>query len=251
MRRTTDGQNALSKAIFPASDKAGICRPGRTFKRAMRPFLLASMLFAAASVSADTLTFNVIGIDCAMCAPPVKKALAAIPGVTAVRVDAKTKTATLDIPAEFDRSTIHRALSNAGFEAQLPGETNAAIEPLPAAVLKTLDLAVSDGKTKVNIDRLVVPGKITIVDFYADWCGPCRVLETRIERYMVAHPGIAVRRIDIGKWDNAAAKQATKLGATALPYIRVYDRNRRFVRSVTGGMWDEVTSALDSADRSK
>src|SRR6185436_19258180 len=35
---------------------------------------------------ASTLTFKVLGIDCAACAPPVKKALASIPGVTSVRV---------------------------------------------------------------------------------------------------------------------------------------------------------------------
>ena len=66
------------------------------------------------------------------------------------------------------------------------------------------------------------------------------MLESRLERYMVAHPNLAIRRADIGKWNNAAAAQATHLGAEALPYIRVYDARGKFVTSVTGGMWDEV-----------
>jgi hypothetical protein len=66
---------------------------------------------------------------------------------------------------------------------------------------------------------------------------------------MVAHPNLAIRRADIGKWNNAAAAQATHLGAEALPYIRVYDAHGKFVTSVTGGMWDEVLAAIEKASR--
>ena len=45
---------------------------------------------------ASTPTFKVLGIDCALCAPPVKKALASVPGVTNVRVDTGAKTATVN-----------------------------------------------------------------------------------------------------------------------------------------------------------
>lgn len=196
-----------------------------------------------------SLTFRVIGIDCSLCGPPVTKALAAVPGVKSVKVDAKAKTATVDVPDGFDKAKLRAALTNAGFDAQFPGETKSAAEPLPAEVLKTLDIAVYDGKTKVDVDKILAPGKITVVDFYADWCGPCRVLETRLEHYMAAHPGVALRRVNIGKWDNVGAKQATALGATALPYIRVYSGDGKFVRAVTGGMWDEVLSALGRAEK--
>jgi thiol:disulfide interchange protein len=67
---------------------------------------------------------------------------------------------------------------------------------------------------------------------------------------MQGKPNLAMRRINIGKWNNAAAKQATReFHASALPYIRVYDANGKFVEAVTGGMWDEVLAAIEKAER--
>lgn len=205
------------------------------------------LLLLAAPLFADTLTFKVIGIDCASCAPPVKKALASVAGVTSVKVDTDAKTATVDVPSGFDKAKLREALSNAGFEASFPGEKQSGIEPLPANVARSLDIVRYDGKSALDIGKVLAPGKITIVDYYAGWCGPCNVLESRLERYMVAHPNLAIRRADIGKWNNAAAAQATHFGAEALPYIRVYDAHGKFVTSVTGGMWDEVLAAIEKA----
>jgi copper chaperone CopZ len=210
---------------------------------------LLLLLLLATPAFADTVTFKVIGIDCASCAPPVKKALASVAGVSNVKVDTEAKTATVDIPSGFDKGKLREALSNAGFEASFPGEKRADIEPLPAEVVKSLDIVRYDGKSALDINKVLAAGKITIVDYYAGWCGPCNVLESRLERYMVAHPNLAIRRADIGKWNNAAASQATHLGAEALPYIRVYDARGKFVTSVTGGMWDEVLAAIEKASR--
>jgi copper chaperone CopZ len=210
-----------------------------------RSLILFALL--AAPLGADTLTFNVIGIDCPSCAPPVTKALASVAGVTKVRVNAEAKTATVEVPAGFDKAKLREALSNAGFDASFPGEKQSDIEPLPPEVLKSLDIVRYDGTSALVIDQVLAHGKVTIVDYYAAWCGPCTVLESRLERYLVAHPRVAVRRADIGRWNNAAAVQATHFGAEALPYIRVYDAHGKFVTSVTGGMWDEVLAAIDKA----
>jgi copper chaperone CopZ len=206
-------------------------------------FLLAAIL------AAQTLTFKVVGIDCSACAPPVIKALKSVDGVRDAKVDARAKTATVDVPDGFDREKLRAALSNAGFGAVFEGEKPRDIEPLDPDVVKTLDiLSYTDGK-RVDIPGVMAPGKVTIVDFYADWCGPCHVLEARLQHLMQAKKNLAMRRVNIGKWDNDAAKQATALRAEALPYIRVYDARGNFIIAVTGGMWDEVLAAIEKAER--
>jgi copper chaperone CopZ len=203
----------------------------------------------AATAAADRLTFKVIGIDCSACAPPIVKALKSVEGVKSAKVDAKAKTATVDVPAGFDREKLREAVSNAGFAAVFAGEKPRDIEPLPADVVKTLDIrSYTDGK-RIDIANITAPGKVTIVDFYADWCGPCQVLEARLQHLMQGKKNLAIRRVNIGKWDNDAAKQATELRAAALPYIRVYDARGKFVTALTGGMWDEVLGAIEKAER--
>jgi len=188
-------------------------------------------------------SFKVIGIDCAGCGPPIVRALRAVPGVKSAKVDTKTSMVTVDVPDGFDKSKLREAIVNAGFE------TEAGFSPLAPEVVKTLDIITFDGKSKVDIVKALAPGKVTVVDFYADWCGPCHVLETRLQRYMLAHPTVALRRIDIGKWNNAGARQATQFGAEALPYVRVYDGKGRLVAGVKGGMWDEVLEAVEKAGK--
>jgi copper chaperone CopZ/thiol-disulfide isomerase/thioredoxin len=216
----------------------------------MKRILLSALVILVSAASlADTLRFNVVGIDCGKCAPPVVKALNNIDGVKSAKVDIRTKSATVDVAPGFDRQRVRTALENAGFGVVFPGEKPRDIEPLAAEDLKSLDIAsYTDGK-RVDLARIMAPGKITIVDFYADWCGPCHVLEARLQHLMHGGNNLAMRRINIGKWDNDAAKQATELRAQALPYIRVYDARGNFVTAVTGGMWDEVLAAIAKAER--
>jgi thiol-disulfide isomerase/thioredoxin len=207
------------------------------------------MLASAATLAADTITFQVVGIDCAECGPPLVKALKKVEGVKTAKVDTKANTATVEVPPSFDREKLRTAVSLAGFVAVFPGETPRDIEPLPADVLTTLDIASYTNGKRVDLAKLMAPGKVTIVDFYADWCGPCHVLEARLQHLMQGKPNLALRRVDIGKWDNDAARQATELRAAALPYVRVYDARGKFVTAVTGGMWDEVLGAIEKAER--
>ena len=194
------------------------------------------------------LSFKIIGIDCSACAKPVIKTISSVDGVKNVQLDWRKAAATVEVPDGFDRAHIRSALNKAGFEVAFPGETITTMAPLSTDQLKQLDVAMYPGTSKMDFAKLPAAGKITVIDFYADWCGPCRVLETRLEHFMQGRPNLALRRVNIGKWDNEAAKQATReFRAEALPYIRVYDANGKFVAAVTGGMWDEVLAALEKA----
>jgi len=198
---------------------------------------------------ATTLTFKVPSIDCSGCAAPVAKTLAAVAGVSNVHVDWKQKSATVDVPQGFDRERLRSAMLNAGYEVQFAGEKSRDLQPLPADVLKTLDIKAFDGSRPIDFKTITAPGKITIVDFYADWCGPCKVLELRLQ-HLVQGKNVAVRRVNMGKWDNAAAKQATRdFRLASLPYLRIYDAHGELAAEIRDGMWDELLDAVEKASR--
>lgn len=210
--------------------------------------LALALLLSAAAFGDERFSFTVAGIDCAGCAAPILKALRSVDGVRNPQLDWRKGVATVDLPAGFDKNKLRAALHDLGFEAVFPGEVRKELQPLAPEVLKALDIAELPGTKRVDAGKVVVPGKITVLDLYAEWCGPCKVLEARMQHYMQTNPDIALRRVDIGHWDNEAAKQATReFRAEGLPYLRVYDRSGKFVADVTGGSWDQVIAAIDKA----
>jgi|GEM_PF-1905420 len=195
-----------------------------------------------------TLTFKVPSMDCAKCAKPVGKTLAAIDGVRNVHVNPKEKSATVDVPESFNRDLIRDRLLNAGFAVQFADEKAPQLQSLPDDVLKTLDIVSYDGSRPVDFAHIAVPGKITIVDVYADWCGPCKTVELRLQHFAQGK-NIAIRRVNIGKWDTQFARHMSQaFHFNSIPYLRVYDTQGRFVDSVYG-MWDELLDAVEKASK--
>ncbi len=209
---------------------------------------LAFLSLALPSHGAEPLQFTVVGIDCKACAPPILKALKGVAGVQNARLDWKAGTATVEIPDGFDREKIRKALQEIGYEAVFPGEVRKDLEPLPDEVRRTLDISSASDGEKIEVAKIVVPGKVTVLDYWAEWCSPCHLVDIRLQHLVQSNPNLAVRRVNIGKWDNAAAAQATsEFRAEALPYVRVYDAGGKFVGDATGGAWDKILELVEKA----
>jgi len=209
---------------------------------------IVAAVLAAAPALAETVRFTVIGIDCAACAPPIVKALKGVAGVSDPKVDWKAGVATVEVPAGFDRTKLRDAVAAIGYEAVFDGEARKDLLPLPEEERRGLDIKSATDGARIDLKTVVVPGKITVLDYWAEWCSPCHLLDARLQHLVKASSDVAVRRVNVGKWDNDAAKQATReFRLETLPYVRVYDAKGKFVGAVTGGSWDEIVKTIEKA----
>ena len=56
-----------------------------------------------------------------------------------------------------------------------------------------------------HLDELVADGGVVLVDFYADWCGPCKMLEPIVER-LAAETAATVAKVDVDSQQGLASR---------------------------------------------
>ena len=103
---------------------------------------------------------------------------------------------------------------------------------------KGADLSViSHQGEDVRVVTKVAKGKVTVVDFYADWCKPCTRVDRRLAKLVADNlDDLAVRKVNIVSMSRPVAKRYLN-DATGVPYVRIYDERGKFVMALSG---DEV-----------
>jgi thiol-disulfide isomerase/thioredoxin len=100
---------------------------------------------------------------------------------------------------------------------------------------------------QVDINQHLALGNVTVVDFYADWCGPCRQLSPSLEQMARTDPEIALRKIDIVNWKTAVVRQ---YNVHSIPQVNVYNRGGRLVGTVVGADFEQVQRYVAQAKTS-
>jgi len=95
----------------------------------------------------------------------------------------------------------------------------------------------------VDIQKHLVPGKITVIDFFATWCGPCRSADEFFGGLLQHRTDIALRKLDIIDWDSDLAKHYLQ-GVTEIPYMIVYDAQGNEMARLSGFKKEELKKLL-------
>ncbi len=71
--------------------------------------------------------------------------------------------------------------------------------------------------TKDNFEELTQEGKVVLLDFYADWCGPCRMVSPIVEQIAQEYPQIVVGKINVDEQPMLSAQ----FGVMSIPTLVV------------------------------
>ena len=145
----------------------------------------------------------------------------------------------VELPNDVQERFHYNAAIGSAYSAQ-----QAVNQSTTAAARRGEAIKVISHGAQVDISQHLVLGNVTVIDFYADWCGPCRQLSPSLEQMAGNDPEIALRKIDIVNWKTAVAQQ---FNVHSIPQVNVYDRNGRLVGTVLGADFEKVKSYVAQA----
>jgi thiol-disulfide isomerase/thioredoxin len=113
------------------------------------------------------------------------------------------------------------------------------------------DDVVEVAREGAAVDLVPVPGKVTVFDFWATWCRPCKELERGLLRLGREHPGLlAVRKIDVVDDESPAWRRHLAPGEHILPHVKVHAPDGRLLFARSGdphALLDAIAEALRAA----
>ncbi|MCK5707753.1 MAG: thioredoxin family protein [Candidatus Aureabacteria bacterium] len=97
---------------------------------------------------------------------------------------------------------------------------------------KKISIIVKNGET-VDLVKYIKKGKVTIFDFYADWCGPCKSLAPKLESFVRKTDDVCLMKINIKAWGSPVAQM---YNIRSVPSIWIFDKKGRCAAQAINGM---------------
>ena len=67
-------------------------------------------------------------------------------------------------------------------------------------------MTVTEITTEAQLDQLIAANKLVVIDFYADWCGPCKAFAPTFHTLADATPGVAFVKVNVDNLEEVAAR---------------------------------------------
>ena len=78
-------------------------------------------------------------------------------------------------------------------------------------------------------DDVLLSTKPVVVDFWAEWCGPCKMVAPILEEIAAAHDGIVIAKLNVDENPQTSASY----GITSIPTLNVF-QDGKVVKSIVG-----------------
>ena len=86
-----------------------------------------------------------------------------------------------------------------------------------------------------NFDHFVSENELVIVDFWASWCGPCRMLGQVLEDINSKNPDLVIAKVNVDE----EMGLARKFGIRSIPQLYIY-KNGKMVKNISGYVGENI-----------
>ena len=94
---------------------------------------------------------------------------------------------------------------------------------------------------KSNFDALVKENKKLLLDFYADWCGPCRMVAPIIHEIAEERDDVTVGKINVDE----NMELAMRFGIVSIPTIILMENGEVVTKMVGARSKSEIIAAIE------
>ena len=189
---------------------------------ATRSCLLVLLLAASPRAGADRKqVFSIQGTTSGDKGAQMAAELKKTSGVKSARFDATRAELTVKLADGVGDEVVTAAAERFGLKVvagPAQGSYRAGDPYPPDADVVTLS---KSGEMVGPLPKLRVSGKYTVFDFYADWCGPCRLVDARLRQILAERKDVAVRKLNVVDFDTPLAREMGP-GLDALPHVIVF-----------------------------
>lgn len=89
-------------------------------------------------------------------------------------------------------------------------------------------------------DEILNKNGTALVDFYADWCGPCKMVAPIVEEIAEENEDITVGKINVDE----STELALKYGVSSIPTLIVFENGEEIERIVGYRPKEDILDAL-------
>ena len=205
---------------------------------------VAYLVLAPPAWADRSQTFTVRQEDGSYCEADLNIEIKKVKGIKKYRFDRAKLQVVVTLADGVSDDVVLAAIKRARARCSMNEAKHEDARTAPAAYSKDADVMVlsKKGESIGPLKQHLVAGKYTVFDVYADWCGPCQLVDRKLREILSTRQDIAVRKLNVVDFNTPLVRE---LGPKmrALPYVIVFDPKGKRT-DIIGGNTQRLAATL-------